>query len=215
MVYPHGIERRFKQYHLDQVFPSLRALIEASQRLQLDALKYQIENLRAHADIQGYVITELTDVHWESNGLLDMYRNPKVVAAQMKHFNADDVLIPLWDRLVFSAGESCSIQVQLSHYSPVDLRDVALEWKVLGHGVELNGLQVFAGECKPFGVTDLGEVCFIVSPVEQPQMARIELKLFQDEGADRLHGAGNLHSARAPAFRRRGKGDRFRPAPAA
>ena len=181
VVYPHGIERRFKQYHLDRVFPSLRALIEASQRLQLDALKYQIENLRAHADIQGYVITELTDVHWESNGLLDMYRNPKVVAAQMKHFNADDVLIPLWDRLVFSAGESCSIQVQLSHYSPVDLRDVALEWKVLGHGVELNGLQVFAGECKPFGVTDLGEVCFIVSPVEQPQMARIELKLFQDE----------------------------------
>ncbi len=181
VVYPHGIERRFKQYHLDRVFPSLRSLIEASQRLQLDALKYQIENLRAHAAIQGYVITELTDVHWESNGLLDMYRNPKVVSAQMKHFNADDVLIPLWDRLVFSAGETCTIQVQLSHYSPVELRDVALEWKVVGRGVELNGVQVFAGACKPFGVTDLGEVCFTVSPVEHPQTARIELKLFQGE----------------------------------
>ena len=181
VVYPHGIERRFKQYHLDRVFPSLRALIEASQRLQLDALKYQIENLRARSAIQGYVITELTDVHWESNGLLDMYRNPKLVSAQMKYFNADDVLIPLWDRLVFSAGETCSIQVQLSHYSAVDLRDVALEWKVLGLGVELNGIQVFAGECKPFGVTDLGEVCFMVSPVEHPQTARIELKLFQGE----------------------------------
>jgi hypothetical protein len=30
-------------------------------------------------------------------------------------------------------------------------------------------------------VTDLGEVCFVVSPVEQPQMVRIELTLFQDE----------------------------------
>ena len=181
VVYPHGIERRFKQYHLDRVFPSLRALIEASQRLQADALKYQVENIRARSPIQGYVITELTDVHWESNGLLDMYRNPKVVSAQMKQFNADDVLIPLWDRLVFSAGETCTIQVQLSHYSPVDLRDVALEWKVPGRGVELNGVQVFAGECKPFGVTDLGEVCFTVSPVEHPQTARIELKLFRGE----------------------------------
>jgi hypothetical protein len=99
----------------------------------------------------------------------------------MMHFNADDVLIPLWDRLVYSAGETCVIQVRLSHYSPTELRDVALEWKVAGRGYELNGIQVFAGACKPFGLTDLGEVCFTVSPVEHPQSARIELKLFHGE----------------------------------
>jgi hypothetical protein len=181
VVYPHGVERRFKQYHLDRVFPSLRALIEASQRLQLEALKYQIENLRAHAAIQGYVITELTDVHWESNGLLDMYRNPKVISTQMSRFNADDVLIPLWDRLVYSAGETCTIQVQLSHYSFLELKDVTLEWKVTGRGAELHGAQITAGECRQPGVTDLGEVSFPVAPVDSPQTAKIELKLFQGE----------------------------------
>ncbi len=49
----------------------------ASQRMQFTALKYQIEQMRRHPSIVGYVITEFTDVHWESNGLLDMCRNPK------------------------------------------------------------------------------------------------------------------------------------------
>jgi hypothetical protein len=181
VVYPHGIERRFKQFHLDLIFPTLKALIAASQRLQLDALKYQIENLRAHASIQGYVITELTDVHWESNGLLDMYRNPKVISTEMGRFNADDVLIPLWDRLVYSAGETCTTRIQLSHYSPRELRDVVLEWKVTGREYEFHGVQVTAGECKAFGITDLGEVCFTTSPVEHPQTVQIEFKLFQGE----------------------------------
>ena len=87
-------------------FASLSALAEASQHLQFDALKYEIEQMRRYESIQGYVITELTDVHWECNGLLDMYRNPKVYHPLLKKLNADDVLIPLWERLAFSAGES-------------------------------------------------------------------------------------------------------------
>jgi hypothetical protein len=33
VVYPHGIEQRFKVYHLDKVFPSLADLSAASQRM--------------------------------------------------------------------------------------------------------------------------------------------------------------------------------------
>ena len=78
VVYPRGLEQRFKDYHIDRVFSSLSALSEASQLLQFDALKFEIEQIRRYDSIQGYVITEFTDVHWECNGLLDMYRNPKV-----------------------------------------------------------------------------------------------------------------------------------------
>ena len=57
-----------KVYHLDKVFPTLSDLSAASQRMQFTALKYQIEQMRRHPSIVGYVITEFTDVHWESNG---------------------------------------------------------------------------------------------------------------------------------------------------
>ena len=78
VVYPHGIEQRFQRYHLDKVFPTLADLTAASQRMQFMALKYEIEQMRLHPSIVGYVITEFTDVHWECNGLLDMCRNPKI-----------------------------------------------------------------------------------------------------------------------------------------
>ena len=34
--------------------------------MQFVALKYEIEQMRRHPSIVGYVITEFTDVHWEA-----------------------------------------------------------------------------------------------------------------------------------------------------
>jgi hypothetical protein len=181
VVYPRGLEKRFRQYHLDRVFPSLKALIEASQRLQLDALKFQIENIRAHASLQGYVITELTDVHWESNGLLDMYRNPKMHYSLLNTFNADDVLIPHWERLAYSTGETCEIEVVFSHYSPVEIRAAILEWEVKSNGLVTGAGQLRVEECAPFSVARLGMVNFQTPPVEEPGTARLELRLFSGE----------------------------------
>ena len=36
-----------------------------------------LQSLRGEAPIQGYVITELTDVHWEANGILTLRRDRK------------------------------------------------------------------------------------------------------------------------------------------
>ena len=77
-AYPHGIESRFRAAGLERVFGSLGAFIEAAQWQQYRALKYQIETIRAQPALAGYVITEFTDCLWESNGLLDMRRNPRV-----------------------------------------------------------------------------------------------------------------------------------------
>ena len=181
VVYPRGIEGRFKDYHLDRVFPSLSALSDASQRLQFDAMKYEIEQMRRYDSIQGYVITELTDVHWECNGLLDMYRNPKVYHARLKEINADDVLIPLWERLSFSAGETCKMQVLFSHYSVLDVKDAVMKWEVIGDQLSVISGQLSVGECASFGVTELGVVSFTVSQVETPTKARLELRLVNGE----------------------------------
>jgi len=181
VVYPHGIENRFKDYHLDQVFPSLSALSEASQHLQYDALKYEIEQIRRYESIQGYVITEFTDVHWECNGLLDMVRNPKVYHSRLKEINADDVLIPLWERLVFSADETCEMEIIFSHYSAVEIKDAVLRWEVVGPELPVISDQLFVDQTVAYQVNELGVVRFDIPHVHRPIRARLELRLVSGE----------------------------------
>jgi hypothetical protein len=189
VVYPRGIEQRFKDYHLDKVFPSLSALAEASQRLQFEALKYEIEQMRRYDSIQGYVITEFTDVHWESNGLLDMYRNPKVYHARLKEINADDVLIPVWEQLPFSMGNMCLMKVLFSHYSTLEIKDAVLEWEVISNQSPAQSHsewsvysdQLLVGNCSSFSVNELGSVGFVVPQVGKPTKARLELRLMSGE----------------------------------
>ena len=72
VMYAHGVENRFSDWSLDRVFGDLRRFVIAAQWQQFRALKYEIEAMRRKPNLAGYVITELHDCHWESNGLLDM-----------------------------------------------------------------------------------------------------------------------------------------------
>ena len=94
VAYPHGVQDRFAQLGLSGVFGEFDGFIAAVQGYQFANLKYEIESMRAHAPIQGYVITEFTDVHWESNGLLDMNRNPRSFHDRFSTINADVVIVP-------------------------------------------------------------------------------------------------------------------------
>jgi hypothetical protein len=181
VVYPRGIEQRFKDYYLDRVFPSVSALSEASQRLQFDALKFEIENIRSHASIQGYVITEFTDLHWECNGLLDMYRNPKVYHSRLKEINTDDLLIPLWERLAFAGDETCEMEILFSHYSAVEIKDAVLRWKVVGPELPVISEQFFVDQTVAYQVNELGVVRFDIPHIHHPVRARLELRLVSGE----------------------------------
>ncbi len=134
-VYPHAVQERFKLWRLDQVFGDLSSLARASQWMQFYALKYQIEQIRLHPSIVGYIITEFTDVHWESNGLLDQCRNPKVHYDMLANINGADALVPSWTRIVFWEGEECSIPLTLSHFSLANLENSRMDWS-LAFGTE-------------------------------------------------------------------------------
>jgi hypothetical protein len=67
---------RFYKHRLDQVFGSWQGFVEATQRQQLLGTRYQIGSLRRRPQIAGYVLTQLSDVQWEANGLFDMDRRP-------------------------------------------------------------------------------------------------------------------------------------------
>ncbi len=113
-AYPHGVEARARALGLDEVFGSFEGFIRAVQGYQWMNLKYEIEVMRRHAPIMGYVITEFTDVHWESNGLLDMNRNPRAFHDRFGTINADVVIVPVVDRYAGWGGAEFRFPVMLA-----------------------------------------------------------------------------------------------------
>jgi hypothetical protein len=184
VVYPHGIDERFKAYHLDRVFATLADLTAASQRMQFLAMKYEIEQIRRHPSIVGYVITEFTDVHWECNGLLDMHRNPKSYYDIFAQINGDVVIVPEWRRTAFWEGERVEIEMLVSNFAPADLRGSRLEWR-LDLWPEVGGTFINLAP-RPADTTYVGAAAFVVPRLEQGTRARLEMRL--------LDAAGNVAS---------------------
>jgi hypothetical protein len=127
VMYAHGVEHRFADWSLDRVFGGFKNFVEAAQWQQFRALKYQIETMRRKPTIAGYVITELTDCHWEANGLLDMRRNPRVFHERFPTINTDTVVVPRSDRLAYWAGERAKLEISVAHGAGEPLRGATLE----------------------------------------------------------------------------------------
>ncbi len=180
VVYPHNARFRFHQYGLDRVFMDYAEMANASQELEFDALKYEIEQIRLQQAICGYVITEFSDVHWECNGLLDMCRNPKSFTARLNTINADDVIIPEWQRLAYAAGEAVTLPVHFSHYSQADLSGARLRWRLDG----FDNLSGWVGEIRNarYTVQPVGEVNFTVPEVTSSQSAALVLEVVCPDG---------------------------------
>jgi Glycosyl hydrolases family 2, sugar binding domain/Glycosyl hydrolases family 2/Glycosyl hydrolases family 2, TIM barrel domain len=131
---PAGLEDRFSQYGLNSLFPSLDALVDSTEEHEYRSLKYEIESLRSHPEIQGYVITEFTDVDWESNGLLDMWRRPKSFGARIEGLETDDLIVARTERRNFTSGEHVHAGLFFSHYSGDPLNGATISWSLEGFG---------------------------------------------------------------------------------
>ena len=113
-AYPHGIETRFRDAGLAPIFGDLDGFVDAAQELQYRALKYQIETLRWEQPISGYVITELNDVQWEANGLMDVRNNPRAFAGRLANLQQPWLAIARPPRTVLRAGERLDVPVRLA-----------------------------------------------------------------------------------------------------
>ncbi len=132
VMYAHGVEHRFSDWSLDRVFGGFDRFIDAAQWQQFRALKYQIESMRRRPELAGYVITELTDVHWESNGLLDMRRNPRIFHDVFHTINADTVIVPHADRFSYWAGEEARIDLAVANGASRQLDGAHIEIDIDG-----------------------------------------------------------------------------------
>ena len=113
-AYPHGIETRFRDAQLAPTFGDLDRFVSAAQELQYRGLKRQIETLRWERAISGYVITELNDVQWESNGLMDVRNHPRTFAGRLAELQQPWLIIAQTARTVVRAGGRFEVSVRLA-----------------------------------------------------------------------------------------------------
>ena len=134
----------FAKYRLDRVFGDLERLSVHSQRRMFRAVKSLIEEMRKHPRINGYVVTEFTDIEWETNGWMDYTRNLKLGMERAADFNGSLVVMADGIRRNLWSGEEQAWDVVVSNHDLVPLRGV-VKWEI--EGTEASGsVTVDAGE---------------------------------------------------------------------
>jgi Glycosyl hydrolases family 2/Glycosyl hydrolases family 2, sugar binding domain/Glycosyl hydrolases family 2, TIM barrel domain len=193
VMYPHGVQNRFHDWSLDRVFGSFESFIDATQWQQFRALKYEIEAMRRRPEIAGYVITELTDCHWESNGLLDMRSNTRAFHDVFNTINADTVIVPRLERAAFWSGEGLRLPLRIANGASQAFTGATLEtlsdW---AHVAPLPKIEAAS-------VLDLGAVDIPLPEVDKPCMRRVSFHLRAADG--RLVARNEIEFAMHPARR--------------
>lgn len=128
-----GVLDRFDRLGLSAIFGDFDAFATATQWHQFQAMKFEIEAMRRQSAIQGYIITEFTDCYWESNGLLDFDRRPKVYYDRLREFNAEDILVPELRQAAAAAGETLDLRIYGSHFTARDWAGASLTVALDGH----------------------------------------------------------------------------------
>ncbi|QLC34818.1 beta-galactosidase (plasmid) [Halarchaeum sp. CBA1220] len=131
MKRPAGVRERFAESPAADVFDSLDAFAEAWQRREFQSVEPIIADMREHEGVAGYVITELTDIEWEFNGILDYGREEKVFHDEFARLN-DPVMLHLApSRHAFEAGERVSADVVVAN-DTAEPYETTLEWSAFG-----------------------------------------------------------------------------------
>jgi hypothetical protein len=174
VVHPRGIERRFAEWGLSDVFGSWDGFVAASQQHQFEGLKFEIEDLRRRNEITGYVITEFTDVHWECNGLLDLTRNGKTHHDHFSEINATDVVLARPSRYRYVSGDWVHAETFIAHWSTGIARRWSIRWSLEGFalGGRLDELSL-----DDASVASGGRISFMVPDVACSTRAVLHLSL--------------------------------------
>lgn len=200
VVRPEGVADRFQQYRLDAIFGNYEDFATATQWHQYEAMKYEIEQIRRHESIKGYVVTEFTDIYWEPNGLLDLRRNPKAYHEALPMINAEDMVVPLSEKRNYWGGETVEFDVLVSHYGRADYPGCRVRWQGAGREGVLEDVALL----EP-GVVKAGTVCAPLDDVERARTLHFQLVLETAEGREIARNTWEITvfpSDRLPARRR-------------
>jgi hypothetical protein len=177
---PAGVSERFKEFGFARLFANYDALAEATQWHQFVSLKHEIEEIRARGSIQGYVITEFTDINWEVNGLMDMWRNPKVYAAALAKIQQPDVILARPRKVNYTSGEQVEMPTLLSHYSAKEWSGARLQWST---DAGARGSFNINGPITRASVAPLSSISFAAPQVNAARRLKLFLKVSGRDGS--------------------------------
>lgn len=175
---PSGVIERFKEYKLDTLFTTFNEMAVETQWHQFASLKHEIESIRRQKTIQGYVITGITDVHWEVNGLLDMWRREKVFASEIAEIQTSDLIMCRTSKYNFYSGEQISVETLLSHYSSRELEGARIRWSTLnqagGYTIKNSVRRGDVAVLDPFEIT--------LGSTDIPRIERLQIDVRDKDG---------------------------------
>lgn len=174
---PAGVQKRFDDYKYDRIFDNYDQLAEESQIAQTKALKYEIEEIRLADAIQGYCVTEFTDINWEVNGLLDMWRNFKLNKNMLQMIQQQDVIIPRAEKHNYYTGEEVAIKTFLSYYSGNDLSNLSLRWNAENFS---NGEVNIDKKINLADVQEIADIKFSATKLNEPRKIKVDFELMSD-----------------------------------
>ena len=171
---PAGVLERFKEFQFTRLFKDYNALAESSEWHQFISLKHEIEEMRRYPSIQGYVITEFTDLNWEANGLMDMWRNPKVYASELVKIQQPDVILARLPKTNYTSGERVEAETLISHYSKKELSGAHVRWST---DAGASGNFLIEKSISRASVAALSSITFNAPQVERPRRVRLRLEV--------------------------------------
>jgi hypothetical protein len=177
---PGGVLQRFLDYKLDRIFGSFEELATETQWHQFASLKYEIESMRRQPELQGYCVTGMTDVHWEVNGLLDMWRNEKAFAEDLRRIQQLDLILGAVPKDNFYGGEAVEVPVLLSHFSEKEAAGARVHWSMQsGDAGELE----IADRIPRGTVREIGRILTRVPEVQRASRLQLRIELRGRNGA--------------------------------
>jgi len=170
--------QRFREYKFDTLFATFNELADETQWHQFASLKHEIESIRMEQSIQGYVITGITDVHWEVNGLLDMWRNEKVHAKEMSLLQTSDLVMCRMKSCNYFSGEAISVEPLISHYSDLNLDGAEIRWFASGQ----TGVIQIPKLLEQGRVVALPTFTVTMDEVSRPKVERLQFQVLDRHG---------------------------------
>lgn len=171
MKRPSDVEKRFEQTGISDVFGSLDSLAESWRRRAIVCLEHVVGEFRKREAVAGYVMTQLSDVEWEVNGILDHRREPKSEAFsdRIAAMNADVALVTTLGSHVAWGGGICRLEIALVNDTGERVKR-NLEWTF---GETSGTLQLTV---PPYSVAESEPINLPIPWIEEPRIEQVVVR---------------------------------------
>lgn len=113
MKRPENVDERFAGTDLETVFSDTDQLRKCWQERGFVSIKHLIGQIRKREEIAGFVLTELRDTEWESNGLLDYFHNEKSLYDDFAAVNQDIAVVAEVSSHTVWEGETLDLDIHV------------------------------------------------------------------------------------------------------